>query len=169
MKRIIFILFVLTLFPLAMAEYSCPHGEIDEPSPGKCGLYEDVNQDRLCDLSQETLKENIPPSMSKKNYHLLLISFLLIVFYLISFIASKRKIITKIINRRIWNIALLTTFLISGILGILLVIRINFGLEMNPFFNMLSWHVEAGIAMFTISMFHIIERWYYFKNLIIKK
>ncbi len=30
----------------------CPFGEINDPYPGKCGLYVDVNNNQLCDLSE---------------------------------------------------------------------------------------------------------------------
>lgn len=31
---------------------SCPKGLVNDPFPGRCGLYIDENQDQLCDLSQ---------------------------------------------------------------------------------------------------------------------
>ena len=64
----------------------------------------------------------------------------------------------------IWNIFLLITFLIPGILGILMVMKINFGMVMPLPFDLLFWHVEIGIAMFVISIFHI----YYHKNYFLK-
>ncbi len=102
---------------------------------------------------------------SEERYHLLLISLFLIILYAITHILSKKKIISVINHRKIWNILLLITFLISGILGILLVIRINFGIAIPLPFNILFWHVEVGIAMFVISIFHTLWHWAYFKNL----
>lgn len=85
--------------------------------------------------------------------------------YIISHILLKKKIINIVNHRKIWNILLLITFLISGILGILLVIRINFDTIIPLPFNILFWHVEAGIAMTVISVFHILEHLAYFKNI----
>jgi len=102
-------------------------------------------------------------------YHLIPISLILILLYLITHILSKKKIISTINHRKIWNILLLISFLISGLLGILLIIEINFGIAIPLFFNILFWHVEIGIVMFIICIFHIIERWNYFKNLFILK
>ena len=68
-------------------------------------------------------------------------------------------------HRKIWNALLLITFLASGILGILLVIRINFGVAIPLPFNVMFWHVETGIAMFMISIFHISWHGTYFKNM----
>ncbi|MCK5416767.1 hypothetical protein KAI92_05065 [Candidatus Parcubacteria bacterium] len=98
-------------------------------------------------------------------YHLLPISLFLIIFYTITYILSKKKIISIAGHRKIWNVLLLITFLISGILGILLIIKINFSTRHSLSQNALFWHVETGIAMFVICIFHIIERRYYFKNL----
>jgi hypothetical protein len=57
-------------------------------------------------------------------------------------------------------------FLVSGLLGILLVVRINYGPAIQLPFNILFWHVEFGIAMTLISIFHIIWHWQYFKGII---
>jgi len=101
----------------------------------------------------------------KKAYSFLSITIISILMYLITLILSKRKIISPLTHKRIWNILLLITFLGTGFLGILLVIRINYGIVFPLFFNMLYWHVELGIAMAVISVLHIIERWYFFKNI----
>jgi len=98
-------------------------------------------------------------------YHFLPISFLLTLLYLTSHVLSQKKIISIVNHRKFWNILLLITFLISAIFGILLVIRINSG-KITPLrFNVLFWHVEMGIAMTAISIFHILWHWAYFKNL----
>lgn len=101
----------------------------------------------------------------ERTYHLIPISIVLILLYIISHILSKQKVISVVNHRKIWNILLLITFLASGILGILLVIRINIGAIIPLPFNILFWHVEIGIAMFAISVFHIIWHWKYYLNL----
>ena len=109
-------------------------------------------------------------SKNKRIYDLAPISLFLIFLYVLSHILSKKNIISIGNHRKLWNILLLVTFLVSGILGILLVIKINFGIAIPLPFNILFWHVEAGIAMAVISIFHILWHWTYFKNLItIKK
>jgi len=102
----------------------------------------------------------------ERTYHLLLISLVLTILYIVSHILSKKKVISVVNHRKIWNILLLATFLASGIFGILLVIRINFGIAIPLPFNILFWHVEIGIAMVAISIFHIIWHWAYFKSLL---
>ncbi len=116
----------------------------------------------------QNLKDQIPTAArtstsAEKNYHLGSIALATIVFYLFTLWLSKIKKISLVNHRRIWNLALLTSFLVSAILGILLVIRINFQIVFPLPFNMLFWHVEAGIAMTIISIFHILWHWQYFK------
>ena len=101
---------------------------------------------------------------TEKAYYLFPVVLALVVLYLISHLLSTKKIINLKNHRRIWNIFLLITFLIPGILGILMVMKINFGMVMPLPFDLLFWHVEIGIAMFVISIFHI----YYHKNYFLK-
>lgn len=105
----------------------------------------------------------------KRVYHLVPIAVVLIILYFITYLLSKKKIITKVAHRQIWNILLLITFLVSGILGILLVIRINFAIPINLPFNILFWHVEAGMGMTVISFFHAFWHWNYYKAIFKKR
>ena len=176
MKKIIFTLLLLVLIPATVLAWNdCPRGEVF--CEDKCGLFVDADNDGICDRSQlapedrnntAAIQTAISESANNKKervYHLLPISLLLIILYAITDILSKKKIISVVNHRKIWNILLLITFLISGILGILLVIKINFGAVISLPFNILFWHVETGIAMFAISIFHILWHWAYFKNL----
>ena len=106
---------------------------------------------------------------TERTYHALPITLSLIVLYFISFILSKLKIISLIAHKKIWNVFLLIAFLVSGFSGMLLIIRLNSNFVIPWPFNLLFWHVETGIAMFIISLFHIIERRTYFKNMFLKK
>lgn len=74
MKRIIFALFaVLVLLLVFIAgctpaeelkeekssadvsvEVQCPNGNVNDPSPGQCGLYTDENKNGVCDYSEES-------------------------------------------------------------------------------------------------------------------
>lgn len=106
---------------------------------------------------------------NKKVYDLMPIVVFLTFLYVISYVLSKKNIMSVSNHKKIWNVLLLLTFLASGILGILLVIRINFGVIIPLPFNILFWHVETGIAMATISVFHVLWHWTYFKNLFMIK
>jgi len=188
MKKIIFALILLVLISAATLAFEyCPHDEIDCTFPGECSRYIDTDNDGICDYSQPAPENRsddttiiaaesnssakipvttaITDDQSKPTYDLLLILLVLIVLYAISYILSKKKIIRVISHRKIWNILLLISFLISGLLGILLVIRINYGAAIPLLFNVLFWHVEFSIAMFIISLFHTLWHCTYFKNL----
>jgi len=182
-KIIIFALLLLVLIPVStLAWDDCLHNETDCLYPGDCARYIDTDSDGICDHSQlasedrgdkiadaQTTKEinisNTKDKQQKSVYHLLPISLFLIVLYTISHILSKKKIVSVVNHRKIWNFLLLITFLASGTLGILLIIKINFGITIFSWFNVLFWHVEIGIAMFAISIFHIFWHWPYFKSM----
>ena len=123
------------------------------------------------ELKTKTVNEiaKINNKKTERTYHALPITLSLIVLYFISFILSKLKIISLITHKKIWNVFLLIAFLISGFSGMLLIIRLNSNFVIPWPFNLLFWHVETGIAMFIISLFHIIERRTYFKNMFLKK
>ena len=183
MKKIILSLLLLISIPTtALAWDDCPYGEINCPYPGDCSRYIDTDGDEICDHSQPAPEDrNIEITNTQiiedKNliannkqttttYHLLLISLFLILLYFTTYILSKKKIISVINHRKIWNFLLLISFLISGLLGIFLIIKINFGITIPLPFNTLFWHVEIGIAMFVISMFHTLWHWSYFKKMV---
>jgi hypothetical protein len=47
------ILLSLALSFTALAWDDCPFGLVNDPEPGRCGLYQDTNSDSLCDHSQK--------------------------------------------------------------------------------------------------------------------
>lgn len=59
---IVAFIFTCLLFLPSIILPSCPKGLINDPSPGRCGLYVDENQDRICDLSQTNVA--VGPSKS---------------------------------------------------------------------------------------------------------
>jgi hypothetical protein len=103
-----------------------------------------------------------------KEYALIQIISILLVLYMITYSLSRKNIIQLITHRKIWNSLLLISFLVSGILGILLVTRINYGWPITFAFNMLFWHVQFGIAMTVIAVLHISWHWRYFLSIIRK-
>lgn len=112
-------------------------------------------------------------SESNKNilprYKFGLILVTILILYLLSYLMVKTKKISLLTHRRLWNVLLLITFLASIILGLLLIIRVNWGWSFNLPFNKLYWHVEFGTAMAIISFFHIIWHWRYFALMFRKK
>ncbi|MCD6229990.1 MAG: hypothetical protein J7K00_04250 [Candidatus Diapherotrites archaeon] len=99
-------------------------------------------------------------------YYLLPVSLFLVFLYAAGYALSKKGVISVVAHRKVWNFVLLVTFLVSGVLGILLILRISFGFVIPLPFNILFWHVEAGIAMFVISVFHVLWHLSYFRNML---
>ncbi len=170
----------------------CPFGQKNCPYPGLCGAYIDTDKDSICDLSQpapenrEEISKEISGSLKNKRdvdmgiletekellvrkYHFIPISIVLIILYIITFTLFKLKIFTRITHIIIWNCILLISFILSSILGILLIIRVNFGLPISLPLNILFWHVESGIVMMVIGIFHIIYNWRFYKYIFMKK
>ncbi len=100
-----------------------------------------------------------------KVYPIIPITFIIVILYSLTYILSKKGKISLAKHRLIWNLVLLFSFLISGILGILLALKENVGLIIPIPFNILIWHVNAGIVMVVVSIFHIAWHWPYFKNI----
>jgi hypothetical protein len=110
--------------------------------------------------------ENTGTSSSKSTYYFIPICLALVVFYVLTWILSARGIITRMLHRRIWNVILLVSTVVSALLGLFLILRIDFAINMSLPFNMLFWHVEAGIALGVIALFHIFWHWRYFAKLL---
>ncbi len=92
------------------------------------------------------------------------IAFFLI--YGVSFVLHKTKKIKVTTHRKIWNVLLLATFLITGIFGLILTIQLDYELPFTIPFDLLFWHVEAGVAMTLISIFHVGWHFNYYRNLL---
>jgi len=173
---------------LVFATSDCLNGNDDGDCkyPGECGRYIDENNDKICDhsispnknedtsIADSTTTDTDDSSLliaethnndNSNTYHFLPILLILTFLYATSILLVRKKIISIIDYRKVWNILLLVTFLISGILGILLIVMVNRDILIRLPFNILFWHVEIGIAMFVICVFHIIDRWNYFKNI----
>lgn len=179
MKKIVYFMFAILLlnFISLASALDCVHGEINDTYPGECGSYVDVNKDGLCDSSQELTSENILDSKldlksenalftpKYSNYYFIWILIVLVVLYFLTLILSKKQFISTFNHRKIWNVILLISFLGVALSGINLVLRLSYGVSINLPFDLLFWHVEFGIAMAVISIFHVLWHLSYFKLL----
>jgi hypothetical protein len=92
------------------------------------------------------------------------IGFILI--YGASFFLYKTKRIKMATHRKIWNSLLAATFLITGIFGTILAFQLDYAPLVNWPINLLFWHVEAGIVMTFISLFHLGWHFKYYKGIV---
>lgn len=119
--------------------------------------------------SEET--QIVPPANaagSEPLYDLIFVSSITLGLYFLTLILYKRNIIKRIHHRKLWNLLLLLTFIVSCLFGFFLVIQLNYNVAMKAFKTLLYWHVEIGISMTIIAVIHILWHLTYFKNMLKK-
>jgi hypothetical protein len=99
------------------------------------------------------------------HYNVSPIAIALFLIYAASFVLYKTKRIRVTTHRKIWNVLLLATFLMTGIFGLILAIRRDYVLLFTMPINLLFWHVEAGVVMTVISLFHLSWHLTYYRDL----
>ncbi len=98
-------------------------------------------------------------------YPLFPVAVITVVAYLITRWFSGWGMITSNAHRKFWNSLLLVTFVVTALLGLLGVVKINYKLDIPQYDLFLRWHVIFGIGMAVISLFHFSWHWkYYFSR-----
>ncbi|PKP05024.1 MAG: hypothetical protein CVU11_02460 [Bacteroidetes bacterium HGW-Bacteroidetes-6] len=131
-----------------------------------------VDSAAVVDTAQTDVKPSNPGTSkphTQRNYNLIWITLGVLLLYLITSILHHFEVIRKFVHRRIWNILLLLTFLTTAMLGLILVVQINYNLGTELILSYLYWHVQFGIAMAVITIIHILWHWKYFRNLFTSK
>jgi len=174
-KRLSFLVIILAILLIKISLASavdCPRGLINDYEPGVCNLYIDRDGNHICDLSEEVVSSvpsvslAVQPNVDKSSpaYPFIDLGLITIILYFATWFYSREKIIQPMLHKRIWNSILLITFLASGLTGLWLAMKINYGFSWNLPFNVLYIHVETGIVMALVSIFHFIERFWFYKN-----
>ena len=109
---------------------------------------------------------NTPDGSSRLSYYLGPIVLIICILYGLSYLLSTKHIIKVVVHRRIWNVVLLVSTIISALLGLVLILGIDFSIDIPLPFNSLFWHVEAGVAMGLIAVFHVMWHWRYFQKML---
>jgi len=109
---------------------------------------------------------NAPDGSSRLSYYLGPIILITGILYGLSYLLSAKHIIKVVVHRRIWNVVLLVSTIISALLGLELILGIDFNLDISLPFNSLFWHVEAGVVMGLIAVFHVMWHWCYFQKML---
>jgi len=107
------------------------------------------------------LQNDIPvviaePEKTKSIYRSLTVAIITILLYLTTWLLSYKEKISKILHRKIWNWLLLVTFIPVFLTSLFWLLRVDYGIIVGLPFNIAFWHVEFGIVMILISIFHII-------------
>lgn len=173
----------ILLTPISFAWDDCPLG-VTEPCTGQCSRFIDTNNDGICDHSQPAPTETSDASgMENTNdsqdnatvtdsqgngaqkgkigieYYLLPLTGIFSLLYLTSYLVSGKRKAYKRLHKKIWNILLTLSYLITGITGLELALFINFGINssLNQFITF--WHAEASIVMVLTTLFHVHMYW----------
>ncbi len=101
----------------------------------------------------------------EKPYRLIGITIITLACYFFTMLLVKTGKMKKFVHRKIWNTLLLLTFIMSCLLGLLLVVQINYGVLKSLYVSNLKLHVEFGIAMTIIAIIHMLWHLPYFKKL----
>jgi hypothetical protein len=120
----------------------------------------------VTDLSVQVTSQNGSNVSFLTHYLVSPIALGFFVVYGSSFLLYKTKRMRVTTHRKVWNMLLLGTFLVTGIFGVILAIQLDYPLPFEIPIDLLFWHVEAGIAMTLISLFHLGWHFNYYRNLL---
>jgi len=99
-----------------------------------------------------------------QQYYLLPLIIILIILYFSSYFLYIDNYLDLRSYKLIWNIVLIISSFLVGIIGLIMIIFIN--LEILPIDNnLIFWHVEAGIVTVITALFHIHIYWKQFKRI----
>ena len=124
-------------------------------------------QDSVIVEDEQTQQEE--QAKSSFTYPVWLIICGVLALYLLSVLFVKIHLWTKPTHRKVWNVLLLLTCLVSCLLGLLLALFINYGYRPDPYVQFLHWHVYVGIAMTVIAIIHALWHLDYYKNIFVNK
>lgn len=87
-------------------------------------------------------------------YDIIIPSIPFLVGYFGTYALYKKHFIKKAIHVNIWNFIIGVAFLISAGGGFLLLILLELGIILPINFGLMYWHVELGITLVLVAVFH---------------
>jgi len=87
-------------------------------------------------------------------YDVIIPSIPFIVGYLGTYALYKNNLIKKSIHVNIWNLIIGLAFLICAGAGFILLILLQLGITLPINFGLMYWHVELGITLALVAVFH---------------
>ncbi len=79
--------------------------------------------------------------------------------YLITYTLYKTGLIKKSLHVNLWNFILFSAFLVTACAGFVLMVLLELSVITSINLGLLYWHVEFGITMTIVTVFHIITYW----------
>jgi hypothetical protein len=128
----------------------------------------DVGESIITDAAEtESVAQAAGQNSGKRSsYSFIPILVVAAVFYAVTWVLSRKKVIRLQLHRKIWNWILLVSGGISALLGLFLTLNLEFNTNISLPVNMVFWHVEASIVMGIILVFHIVWHWKYFVKIV---
>ena len=102
--------------------------------------------------------------MPQAPYHIIPIGILLILTYLGSLLSVRMQLLEQSRHRRFWNVVLLLFFSSVSLLGIFLAIKVNYKLNIPWIDPVMQWHVDLGIGLAFVAVFHLTWHLGYFRQ-----
>ncbi|MEA3461310.1 MAG: fused MFS/spermidine synthase [Bacteroidota bacterium] len=100
--------------------------------------------------------------MSGGAYHLTSIGILLLISYALSLVMVRTRLLIRQQHRKFWNYLLLLFFLSTALLGLLMVVKVNYKLDIQWIEEAMQWHVDSGIGFSLVALFHLFWHISYF-------
>jgi len=79
--------------------------------------------------------------------------------YLLTYSLYRLKLIKKALHINIWNLIIGLAFLISAGAGFILLLLMEFQVKLPISPELLYWHVELGITLALVTVFHFHTYW----------
>ncbi|MCK7531555.1 MAG: hypothetical protein MZV63_11235 [Marinilabiliales bacterium] len=88
-------------------------------------------------------------------YHVLPIGVTNLLIYLFSLYLSSAGFTNRQSHRRFWNWILLSSFLVTGLFGLLMALKVTYKWDIPFSGPVLRWHVETGITVASSALIHL--------------
>lgn len=99
--------------------------------------------------------------MQNKSISFLAISIIIILIYIIMLILKKTKVLNSLLHKKILNIGLLISFIITAYSAFVSIFWREYKIELPELVDHKFW----GIIMIYLSIFHTLERRWFFTNM----
>ncbi len=98
-------------------------------------------------------------------YHVAGTGLIAIIIYIISYFFYRNHYFSQQFHLKLWNTVLAATFLFTALAGIFMALQINYKWNVPFIKSILKWHVEFGIGMAFVGIFHFLWHFSYFARL----
>jgi hypothetical protein len=88
---------------------------------------------------------------------------MVIIVYAITYVLYKENVITGSMHAKTWNILIFISGLILAVIGLLITLFTEYSINIPLISDIVFWHVEFGILLFIIALFHVYLHWERFK------